>query len=128
MLITQLDGVDGPKRDDALNIVATIEITREPIPAHGDRPHPYPHAPDQHHGDLTEGAVAGSTERHNALTKTQPAEPKTLLLALQVGLLGRQFVLELTGEVIEEVVPAHAGTVVTGTDTGDTVFHRATPR
>ena len=32
--------------------------------------------------------------------------------------------LELPGEVIEEVVPTHAGTVVTATDTGEKVFHR----
>ena len=75
------------------------------------------------------GLPAGrDKENPPALAKTEPAESKPLLLALEIGLLGRQFMLELTGEVIEEVVPAHAGTVVTGTDTGDTVFHRATPR
>jgi hypothetical protein len=45
---------------------------------------------------------------------------------LQVELLGVQFVLELTGEVVEEMVPAHEATVARASDDERGVFHSST--
>ncbi|GAA1689676.1 hypothetical protein GCM10009792_07200 [Microcella alkalica] len=42
---------------------------------------------------------------------------------LQVGLLRAQLVLELRGEVVEKMVPAHAATLATPSDDHDTVLH-----
>jgi hypothetical protein len=41
----------------------------------------------------------------------KPGEAKPLLLGLQVDLFRGQFLLELTLEVVEQVVPAHTGTL-----------------
>ena len=44
----------------------------------------------------------------DAVAQLKASEAQPLLLVLQVDLLSLQLVLELPGEVVEEVVPAHA--------------------
>jgi len=55
--------------------------------------------------------------------KLETPESQALFLLLQVTFLGVQFMLELPGEVIEEVVPSHAVTLATAADAEPPVFH-----
>jgi hypothetical protein len=50
-------------------------------------------------------------KRPEAITDAQPREAKTLLLGLQVDFFRSQLLLELAFEVVEQVVPAHEGTL-----------------
>jgi hypothetical protein len=60
-----------------------------------------------------------------SVTYRESAEPKSLFFLVQVGFFRLQFVLELPGEVIKEVVPTHSQTVAMATDISCPVLHRS---
>ncbi len=52
-------------------------------------------------------------QRHQPVAQAEAAEAQAFLLDAELELLGGQLALELALEVVEELVPAHATTVVT---------------
>lgn len=108
---------------DDLGRAEVDEVSREPIA---------PERPQAHPGERT---IVGTQDQDAPLglalaqedgeptAQLESTQPQALLLLLQVELLRVQFVLELPGEVVEEMVPAHAVTVAIAPDARSRVFH-----
>lgn len=62
-------------------------------------------------------------QRDDAVAHRQPPEPQSLLLDPEVLFLCRELALELTLQVVEEVVPAHAVTLDRPGSPGERLIH-----
>lgn len=108
---------NGIERHNALRSPGGVfyEIGREPVSTERGRSNDYAFTVAEGHAQRRLGSgLVGIVDRHDAVAKRQSAEPEPFFLCLEVDLLGRQFLLELALEVVEQVVPAHAATLVSG--------------
>lgn len=115
------EAADRGKGKDALNggVRFIVDVAHDPV------------APDGSHtnrelptvDELCANRVARLSRRpvvqgREPIAHGESTDPEPLLFSTQVELLGPEFVLELAGKVVKQVVPSHGATLLTSTDNG----------
>lgn len=108
--------LDGPEGHDNLSRSRVDEVSREPVAAERTHAHSMHSAIVGAQSEDAAGRIALAENDGHPAAQFESPESQAFLLLLQIELLRMQFVLKLPGEVVEEMVPAHAVTVAIAPD------------
>jgi len=127
LLDVEHERLHGPQGHDDLGRAEVDEVSREPIAPERPQAHPGERTVVGAHREDAPLGLALAQDDGEPTAQLESTQPQALLLLLQVELLRVQFMLELPGEVVEEMVPAHAVTVAIAPDARSRVFHSCRP-